>query len=223
MKTIALIAQKGGTGKTTLALCLAVAAEQDGQSAVIIDLDPQSTACNWGDRRQSPSPIITDVQPARLQNALNKAADAGIHLAIIDTPARSEQASLAAAKSADLVIIPCRPQVYDLETVPTSLELVKLAGAKPTLALLNAVPSRGQRHAQAIQALQGFDLIVCPVHFGHRAAFGDAAVLGQTPLEYEPHGKAADEIRHAYKYIRLLFDKDTADDQTHARPRYRSG
>ena len=140
MKTIALIAQKGGTGKTTLALCLAVAAEQDGQSSVIIDLDPQSTACNWGDRRQSQSPIVIDAQPARLQNALSKAEDGGINLAIIDTPARSEQASLAAAKCADLVIIPCRPQVYDLETVPTSLELVKLAGAKPALALLNAVP-----------------------------------------------------------------------------------
>jgi chromosome partitioning protein len=223
MKTIALIAQKGGTGQTTLALCLAVAAEQDGQSSVIIDLDPQSTACNWGDRRQSQSPIVIDAQPARLQNALSKAEDGGIHLAIIDTPARSEQASLAAAKCADLVIIPCRPQVYDLETVPTSLELVKLAGAKPTLTLLNAVPSRGQRQAQAVQVLQGFDLMVCPVHFGQRAAFGDAGALGQTPLEYEPQGKAAEEIRRAYKYISRLLDKGTTDAEVHARPRKHSG
>jgi chromosome partitioning protein len=223
MKTIALIAQKGGTGKTTLALCLAVAAEQIGQSSVIIDLDPQSTACNWGDRRQSQTPIVIDAQPARLQNALSKAADGGIYLAIIDTPARSEQASLAAARSADLVIIPCRPQVYDLETVPTSLELVKLVGAKPALALLNAVPPRGQRHEQAVQALQGFGLLVCPVHFGHRAAFGDSAVLGQTPLEYEPQGKAAEEIRHAYKYISRLFNKGTTDDEAHPRPRQYSG
>jgi chromosome partitioning protein len=147
----------------------------------------------------------------------------GVAFAIIDTPARSEQASLAAAKCADLVIIPCRPQVYDLETVPTSLELVKLAGAKPALALLNAVPSRGQRHEQAVQALQGFGLTVCPVYFGQRAAFGDSAALGQTPLEYEPQGKASEEIRLAYKYLSRLLDKGTTDDEAKAGPRKHSG
>jgi chromosome partitioning protein len=98
-----------------------------------------------------------------------------------------------------------------------------LAGAKPALALLNAVPSRGQRHQQAVQVLQGFGLMVCPVLFGHRAAYGDSALLGQTPLEYDPQGKAADEIRHAYKYISQLFDKGTTDDEAHARPRQHSG
>ena len=123
MQTIALIAQKGGTGKTTLALALAVAAEQAGRTTVVIDLDPQATACNWADRRDADTPIVVDAQPARLSKALEKAMQGGINLAIIDTPARSEQAALAAAKSANLIIIPCRPQIYDLETVPNSREL----------------------------------------------------------------------------------------------------
>ena len=92
MKTIALIAQKGGTGKTTLALSLAIAAEQAGVSSLIIDLDPQATACNWSDRRGQETPLIIDAQPARLPNALEKAKEGGINLALIDTPARSEQA-----------------------------------------------------------------------------------------------------------------------------------
>lgn len=205
MKTIALVAQKGGTGKTTLALSLAVAAEQNGSSAVIIDLDPQATACNWGDRREAESPIIIDAQPARLQNALERAGEGGIGFALIDTPARSEQASLAAAKAADLVLIPCRPQIYDLETIPNSKEILALAGNKPALVVLNAVPPRGDRHTQATSAIKEMGLEVAPEFLGHRAAFGDSATLGRTVLEHEPHGKAAAEVRQLYKAISSLL------------------
>ena len=114
MKTIALIAQKGGTGKTTLALSLAVAAEQDGKQAVIIDLDPQATACKWSDRRQAETPVVVDAQAARLGKALKAAEDRGVDLVIVDTPARNADTSLEAAKLADLVVLPCRTQIYDL-------------------------------------------------------------------------------------------------------------
>ncbi|MFL5285467.1 MAG: AAA family ATPase [Rhodopila sp.] len=210
MKTIALLAQKGGTGKTTLALSLAVAAERSGAVAVVIDLDPQATACNWGDRRQAESPIIVDAQAARLQQALARAKAGGIDIAVIDTPARSEQAALAAAKAADLVVIPCRPQIYDLETVPNTLEIIRLAGAKPILALLNAVPPRGVRAEQAIEALNGFGVQVCPTQIGQRSAFGDAAALGQAVTEYDPRGKSALEIVEVYEYISRLVGMQTS-------------
>ena len=106
MKTIALIAQKGGTGKTTLVLSLAVAAEQDGKQAVIIDLDPQATACRWSDRRQAKTPVVVDAQAARLGKALKAAEERGVDLVIVDTPARNADASLEAAKLADLVGAP---------------------------------------------------------------------------------------------------------------------
>lgn len=201
MKTIAFLAQKGGTGKTTLALSLAVAAQHDGRLTVIIDLDPQATACNWGDRRTAPAPIVTDAQPARLAQALERARDGGVELALIDTPARSEQASLAAAKAADLVIVPCRPQIYDLETLGTSQEILRLAGDPPALVVLNAVPPRGSRHEQAIAAIRGRGLAVCPQVLTQRAAFGDSAAFGQTVQEYEPGGKAAAEVIEVYKEI----------------------
>lgn len=205
MKTIALIAQKGGTGKTTLALSIAVAAQQSGLSTLVIDLDPQATACNWSDRREAESPIVIDAQPARMPQALNKAREGGIDLAIIDTPARSEQSALAAAKLADLVIIPCRPQIYDLETIANSLELISLAGEKPTLVVLNAIPARGDRAQQSRIAIEAMSCSVAEMTFGNRAAFGDAGTLGQTALEFEPRGKAAEEIRELYKAISILL------------------
>ena len=207
MKTIALIAQKGGTGKTTLALCLAVAAEQDGLNTLIVDLDPQATACNWGDRRQSESPLVIDAQPARMPQALDRARSGGINLVVIDTPARSEQAALAAAELADLIIIPCRPQRFDLETIGNTRKLIAMAGSKPVLVVLNAIPARGDRQQQARQAIEAMELPVCPIALGNRAAFGDASIIGQTALEFEPSGKAAEESIQFYKYVSRLLDK----------------
>jgi len=207
MKTIALIAQKGGTGKTTLALCLAVAAEQDGLNTLIVDLDPQATACNWGDRRQSESPLVIDAQPARMPQALDRARSGGINLVVIDTPARSEQAALAAAELADLIIIPCRPQRFDLETIGNTRKLIAMAGTKPVLVVLNAIPARGDRQQQARQAIEAMELPVCPIALENRAAFGDASIIGQTALEFEPSGKAAEESIQLYKYVSRLLDK----------------
>jgi chromosome partitioning protein len=226
MKTITLIAQKGGAGKTTLALSLAIAAEEAGATSVIIDLDPQATACNWGDRREAETPIIVDAQAVRLQSALQKAEEASVDIAIIDTPPRSEQATLAAAKAANLVVIPCRPQIYDLETIPPTKELIMLAGGPPILVVLNAVPFRGTRHEQATKAVEGLGLTVCPHTLGLRAAFGDSAAFGQTALEYEPSGKAAAEIRQVYKYISSLLDDSASrilDNEQKTRPRKRAG
>lgn len=224
MKIIALVAQKGGTGKTTLALSLAVAALQAGLIVVIIDLDPQATACNWGDRRKMDSPVIVDAQPARLQRALEKAAESGVDLAIIDTPARSEQSALAAAKLADLVIIPCRPQIYDMETIPNSREIISLAGGKPALVVLNAVPPRQARQQEALEAIQGMGILVSPFMLGSRTAFGDSAAMGRSVLEYDPSGKAAEEVREVYKYIISIVEKSQigeVDDESKAKTRSR--
>jgi chromosome partitioning protein len=201
MYTVALIAQKGGTGKTTLAVSLAVAAGQVGMTSIIIDLDPQATSCNWKDRRKGDSPVVIDAQPARLAAALAKAEENGVDFAVIDTPARNEQSALAAAKVADLVLIPCRPQAYDLETIPNTKEILSLAGNKPAIAVLNAVPPYGDRHEQAREFLNRLQVPVCPYTLGHRAVFGDAGAVGQAAQEYDPRGKGAAEILQVYKYV----------------------
>ena len=209
MEILAVVAQKGGVGKTTLALSLAVAAQRAGKTAAVVDLDPQATACNWGDRRGQDSPVIVSAQAARLSNVLKSAQDAGAEFVIIDTPPRAEQAAMAAAKAAQLVLVPCRPAVFDLDTVATTLELIKHAGARSVAAILNGVPARGTKGEQATEVIQGLGIPVCPSTYGHRAAFSDAGALGLTAQEYDPSGKAAAEIEQVYKFVCKLIKSET--------------
>lgn len=213
MQTIALIAQKGGTGKTTLALSLAVAAEAAGKTTLIIDLDPQASACKWGDRREAEGPTVIDAQLARLASALQRAEDAGIDLVIVDTPARVEQAAAEAAKGADLVIVPCKPSIYDLETLHTTLELVRNRAQRSPVVVLNSVAAQGARHEQAADAIRAMGIAVCPVTIGQRVAFEYAAQLGLSASEYEPGGKADKEIRHVYKSICRILDTATGQQE----------
>ncbi len=208
MQTIALIAQKGGTGKTTLALSLAVAASQAGQTVAVIDRDPQASAGNWADRRAAKdTPAVVSAHVPRLQGVIDTARRNGVDLLVIDTPGKSEQAALAAARAADLVLVPCRPQIYDIETLTATKEIVDLAGGKPAFVILNAVPPQGRRHEEARAAIQDMGFAVCPAVLVQRAAFGDAPNAGQSASEYEPGGKAAQEIEQVYKFTTELLKK----------------
>ncbi len=206
MKTIAIISQKGGAGKTTLALHLAVAAELDGQRAAVIDLDPQASAASWGDSREADTPAVVSAQAARLINVLEAAKEAGAKLAFIDTAPHSESSALAAARAADLVLIPCRPAILDLRAISNTVDLVKLAGANACI-VLNAVPPRGTLADEAAEAVSGYGVNLLPVRVGQRAAFIHALTAGQTAQEYEPQGKAAAESKKLYmsirKYVKL--------------------
>ena len=189
--TIALVAQKGGTGKTTLALTLAVAAQQAGRTAVVLDIDPQATACRWGDRREASTPVVLDAQPARLARALETAKAQGVDVVVVDTPARLESAALEAARLSTLVVIPCRPLIFDLETVPTSQQLVTLAGGPPVVAVLTATAPRGRRTDQTRAALKEFGIVVCPYTLGQRAAVGDAVAMGLVAVEFMPTSRGS--------------------------------
>ena len=209
MDVIAIVAQKGGTGKTTLAVSLAVAAERDGHTVAIVDLDPQASVSGWGDRRRAESPVVVSAQPARLPNILQAAEAQGADLVLIDTPPRSEQAAMAAAKAGQHVLIPCRPAVYDLETVTTTLELVRFSGGGPATVVLNGVPARGRKKDQATEVLESLGVAVCPASLGHRVAFDYAGGIGLSAQEYEPKGKAAQEIELVYHFMCQLVNSST--------------
>jgi chromosome partitioning protein len=206
MKVIALLSQKGGSGKTTLTESLAVAAKKDGKNVAVIDLDPQATACKWGDRRNA-DPVIISIQPARLSNALATARENGADFIIIDTPPRAADAAMVAAQAADLILVPCRPTINDLETLATTVSLIGGAGARAKVAvILNDVPPQGYQRQQAEDAIRDLMIPVLPVALGHRAAYTHSAALGMSAQEYDPSGKAAKEIQQLYKFTCELLN-----------------
>jgi chromosome partitioning protein len=85
---------------------------------------------------------VVSAQASRLPNVLEAASKNGADLAIIDTTTHSESVSLAAARLADFILIPCRPAIFDLRAIHHTIELVRLA-AKPAPVILNCVPARG--------------------------------------------------------------------------------
>jgi chromosome partitioning protein len=205
MKVIAVVSQKGGAGKTTLALHLAVSAERHGQSVVIIDLDPQASATAWKDSRPGESPVCVAIPASRLAHALSTAKAGGAALCIIDTAPHSEGAAIAAARAADVVLIPCRAGILDLRAIGTTAEIVKLAG-KPAFVVLNATPPGATRMlADAREAVAVHGIEVAPVAIGQRAAFGHSLTAGKTAEEYDKGGKAAQEIELLQSWISGLL------------------
>jgi chromosome partitioning protein len=199
--TIAIASQKGGSGKTTLAVHLATKAAQKGYESCVIDTDPQATAAAWSDWRGDFLPVVVTSPPARLARTIASAHKNGVDFLVIDTPPHADAAAREAIKAADLVLIPTRPRAFDLAALEPVAELISFA-QKPAFVVLNAVPS-GARvlSEEARAAADALGLEMAPVSLGDRAAYHRSSGKGETASESEPEGKAAQEIDALWKWL----------------------
>ena len=202
MRTVAVISQKGGTGKTTLAIHLAAAASASGFVALVVDTDPQATACTWHTWRGDLDPDVIDCAAhTLLPKKLQQAADLGADLAVIDTPPHADIMAREACRAAELLLIPCRPRAFDLDAVRTTAELTA-ASKKPAFLIFMAGPPRAPLiYQEAGQLVRQFGLKVAPVMLPERAAFHHSVGAGKTAPEIEPHGKAAEEMASLWAWI----------------------
>jgi chromosome partitioning protein len=203
MKTLVILAQKGGSGKTTLAVHMAVCAARQKRRTALIDIDPQSSAFNWNESRDEGRKLdAAKAEAGQIPALLQQAKAGGIDLAIIDTAPHSDSAAAIAAQYADLVLIPCRPARFDLDAIASTVQIATVAKKSATV-VINAAP-RGKLAEEARAALERQGITVIDTVLHQRAAYSHAVIDGRSVHEYEPDGKAA-EIDELYNYITGLL------------------
>lgn len=201
MKIIAFAAQKGGVGKTTLAVNLAVRAAALGIRTVLFDLDPQESATAWSERRSAELPHVEPLSSRRLSDGIAAAETQGFQLSIIDTPPAQGDQALTAAELAELVVVPCRPSLVDLDAIQATGRLLKSTTTSGLVVLNAAPPTATQLINDARMIAEGTGMQVARTVVRERSAFRAAWPTGQGVTEYEPAGKAAAEIDELTRFL----------------------
>jgi chromosome partitioning protein len=204
----ALISQKGGAGKSTLARQLAVLAGEEDAS-ILIDRDPQETSTKWWRRRQALQPAPARPDLLDLDGTDLTAAAAALRrrpggVVFVDTRPAVAEPEAEAARVADLVVVPVRPSPDDLEAVGETLKILRRLDRRAVV-VVNAAKNEG-RARDARAALSRYPVPVCPAHVVDRAVYLDAALEGRGVGEMR--GAAARdahaELRAVWAWIREI-------------------
>ena len=210
MKTLGVIAQKGGTGKTTLSVHLAVQAVKNGNRVLLVDMDPQASASAWWKRRPDERPELVQASGGELPGVLEHARSTGYDVLVADTAPHNSSDSRICAQQADFVMIPTRPAILDLDAIGATTSIVADIGSKACIVLNACPPPRRVTEAhivtEAREALAVYGLPICAVAVSQRAVFGHALIDGLAVSEFDPDGKAAQEMAQLWKTLAQEMD-----------------
>ena len=203
MFVVALVCQKGGAGKTTMAIHLAVEGHRRGLKTLLIDIDTQASAAKIMDRRGEDPPDVMTEAAGRLERAIKAAEAEAYDLVVVDTAPQADRAAAQAAQVADIVVAPVQPSIVDLDAVDATVDVCKLAGV-PVLFVLNRVPTQGQEVAGTKDAIRKRGMTVAASRWGERKAFKYPFMRGLVAQEVEPDSKAAGEVRALFDELRII-------------------
>jgi chromosome partitioning protein len=199
MKAISFVTQKGGSGKSTLCISLAIAAQQAGHSVCILEMDRQATISDWAEQRQRETPEVAQIDATQLDDVMSRLRESAYDFVLIDTPGVDSPGTLSAIRAADLCVIPCRPTPADLRAFkPTLAAIYRLE--KRFAFVLNQTPPRSYRVRDAADGLAVLGVLP-DVNIVTRTDHQDAIGVGQGVTEYNPSGQAAQEVRRLWTWI----------------------
>src|SRR6185312_6919897 len=186
MHIVSILGQKGGTGKTTIAAAMAVAAAKAGRTVAVLDLDPQATVAKWSDQRGKDDVAVVSCQVGRLDHVLKTAEESGVDLAIIDTAGSAAEPAIAAARAAatskagHLVLLPLQPHMFDLHTLNAVKDILMIGGNPRSAVVVSRAYAVGQRHLDAAEGARQQGFTVCPTTIFTRTGHGDPGNVGLT-------------------------------------------
>ncbi len=214
MHVICLLSQKGGAGKSTIVQSLAVCADQHGQNALIVELDPQGTLKDWSNRRKADSPPVHQTLPQSIGDVLDDARDRGVDWVFIDTPGHHNPAAVAAAAHADVILIPCKIlSTKDIDAIlPTISEAER--SRKPAYVLMNQVPPNAPKliRKRQVSIQKEYGIKVLSLSLSRRADFEYCDAYGLSAAEYNPEGAAAAEIQKLYVLVQAILRVSKPDE-----------
>lgn len=209
MRILALVSQKGGVGKTTLAGHLAVEAERGGRMVAILDTDPQGSLAAWWNSRQAETPLFVRGSLAELRQQLTELEALGVDLVVIDTPPAITSHIQLVVECSDLILIPARPSPHDLRAVGGTIELVEPTG-KPMIFVVNGATQRARITADAAIALSQHGT-VAPTTVHHRVDFANSMIDGRTVGELDANSNSAKEIADLWNYVNTRLRKSVKE------------
>jgi chromosome partitioning protein len=201
----AVINQKGGSGKTTIALNLAAAMARAGKKVLLIDADPQQTAQDWAAIRLTPPPfqVIGMSKPILHRDLPNLATD--YDEIVIDGAPRNYEVARSAIASADLVLIPVQPSGADFwasrETVDLCREAHSFKDSQKAVFVVSRKVGRTILGRNINDALAGFEIPILKAGTSQRVAYAEAMTGGTTVIEMNPYSEASMEINRILKEI----------------------